>query len=700
MGSGDDSPAGVLVTSRSGLVAIRNRVSGNMYRFVIVVLLVFFSLLALSSGCAETQYGTIDVSYYKGQWTGDTIPEILEAGKTYPITITFRNSGMVSWDWGVEKFGLLYQGLQSSIEVEPLFSRLDRGIEIKPGEEITFPLTLTPPDKPGEYTLSFSMATLKGESYNTFPETFSRTLRVFPVAGISSGSVGSIIISSIPTGSEVLIGGDVRGKTPLTIPDLVPATYDVAVAAADYKTKMTQVTVEAGSVSSLRVDLTTSNVTRVVTEKDERYTLLGFLKANLPLAILTVAVLFFGIQILMMDTTRIPENHTLRRYMRPFTVVPVSFDGRHRDGQSSQKGGTGNSQGAVEGAGAGGQQKRQAATTRTAGRTSGKGGEVSDKKADYSAGQPSKPGTDGADEKKLLVPDVDQEYKDPANPFGFPDRLKDRYEPLGVAGDDAYARIFKVRKKDNGSIRALKVSHMKNAGSEILQKESSVWGNLRHPNVVRLYKAEFDDEISYLDLEFLDGIRYRGGKITSLSALPKPLREKYALSVIRDIAEALKYTHSLGIRHYHLQSGDVLLTPRMKAKISGYSRGKNELGFSVPESDTRKATAVYIAPEQKDEVRYGNPGRKTDIYQLGVIFYELLTGYLPYSSSVAEKAGVPWTSSDEPVYVPPSAVRSDLAAYDPILYRMLSFTKKDRYPTVGDFLADLDALGTGTTTDT
>lgn len=693
MGSWDGSPAGIIMASRSGPLTTLQGFDRRICSFSVVFIVFFFSLQVFPSVCADTQYGTIDVSYYKGQWANDTIPEMLEAGKTYPITITFRNSGMVSWDWGVEKFGLLYQGLQSSIQVDPVFSRLDRGIEIKPGEEITFPLTLTPPDKPGEYTLSFSMATLKGESYNTFPETFSRTLRVIPVAGISSGSVGSISISSIPTGSEVLIGGDVRGKTPLTIPDLVPATYDVGVAAPDYKMKMTQVTVEAGSVSSLRVDLTTSNVTRVVIEKDERYTLLGFLKANLPLVILTIAVLFFGIQILMMDTTRIPENHTLRRYMRPFTIVPVSFEGRHQDGRSAEKGGAGNAQGVAEGAGTGGQEKRQTATTRTAGKTGGKGGEVTDKKADYSGGKTSQTGADGDEEKKLVVPDVDQEYHDPANPFGFPDRLKDRYEPLGVAGDDAYARIFKVRKKDNGSIRALKVSHVKNAGSEILQKESSVWGNLRHPNVVRLYKAEFDDEVSYLDLEFLDGIRYRGGKITSLSGLPKPLREKYALSVIRDIAEALKYTHSLGIRHYHLQSGDVLLTPRMRAKISGYSRGKNEMGFSVPESDTREATAVYIAPEQKDEVRYGNPGRKTDIYQLGVIFYELLTGYLPYSSSVAEKAGIPWTNSDEPVYVPPSALRSDLAAYDQILHRMLSYNKKDRYPTVGDFLADLDALG-------
>ena len=226
-----------------------------------------------------------------------------------------------------------------------------------------------------------------------------------------------------------------------------------------------------------------------------------------------------------------------------------------------------------------------------------------------------------------------------------------------MAGDDPYARVFKVRKKDNGSIRALKVSHVHGAGSEILQKESSVWGNIRHPNIVRLYKAEFDDELSFLDLEFLEGIRYRGGVITSLSAFPKPLREKYVISVIRDIAAALKYTHNLGIRHYHLQTGDILLTPQMQAKVSGYARGKNELGFSVPESDTREATASYLAPEQKNELLYGNPGRKTDIYQIGVIFYELLTGCLPYSRHASDKAGKIWNETGENDLVLPSQFR-------------------------------------------
>jgi len=665
---------------------------GNTIRRLSICMFLFVVVLCIpATGMADISAGSVDVSYYKGEHGNDSIPDMIEAGKSYPVSITFRNTGMVSWDWGVEKFGLLYQGLQSSIRVEPVFSRLSKDTETKPGGEITFALVLTPPDKPGDYTISFSMATLKGESYNTFPETFSKTIKVISQDGISSGSVGSIIVSSIPTDSEVLIGGDSRGRTPLTIPDLIPAMYDLSVVSSDYKTKAVQVKVEPGSISRLRVDLTSSNKTEIGVEKDERYTTLGFLKANLPLLILTIAILFFGLQMLMMDTKRFPENHPVRLMVRPITIVPVNFEGKgifRKSGPKNSSSGSGSSGKGNEESGA---KKGTTFATKTTGPILSRSRELQDKKSGYSDDHKKRKGLKGEDTEDLKVADVDQKPQEVINTFGFPDGLKDRYEPLGVAGDDPYARVFKVRKKDNGSIRALKVSHMSHAGSEILQKEASVWRNLRHPNVVRMYNAEFEEDLTFMDLEYLSGIRYRGGDLTSLSALPKPLKEKYAVSLVRDIASGLKYTHKLGIRHYHLQTGDILLTQKMQAKISGYARGKNEFGFSVPESDTRKATAAYIAPEQKDEVLYGNPGRKTDIYQLGVIFYELLMGCLPYTRQAADRGSVEWHENGENRLILPSEIRSDLSRYDKIFIKMLASEKKNRYTIVDEFLADLDA---------
>jgi len=203
--------------------------------------------------------GTSGVGYYKGDYVSDTIPSSLEAGSSYPVVISFQNNGMVSWEWGVEKFGLLYQGLQSSITVDPVFSPIPAGMKVATQEEISFPFVLTPPDKPGEYELSFSMSTRKGEDkYTPFPNGFTKKIIVIPKEGVSSGNVGSIIIQSNPTGAMVSMGSEEKGKTPLTLPDLNPAQYEITVSHPDYGRKWAQVRVEPGSVSRVTVDLTTS----------------------------------------------------------------------------------------------------------------------------------------------------------------------------------------------------------------------------------------------------------------------------------------------------------------------------------------------------------------------------------------------------------------------------------------------------------
>lgn len=639
--------------------------------------------------------GTSGVGYYKGDYVSDTIPSSLEAGSSYPVVISFQNNGMVSWEWGVEKFGLLYQGLQSSITVDPVFSPIPAGMKVATQEEISFPFVLTPPDKPGEYELSFSMSTRKGEDkYTPFPNGFTKKIIVIPKEGVSSGNVGSIIIQSNPTGAMVSMGSEEKGKTPLTLPDLNPAQYEITVSHPDYGRKWAQVRVEPGSVSRVTVDLTTSEKPVVSTEQLLKFTPLGWLLDNISLIIISIIILFFGFQVIMMDTKRIPEHHPVRRYTRPLILLAPYADGKSRFQRGLSKDGRGESTGGGADASGGADGDRRREQGKTAGSESGTRKSVRDRKIRRD-GESSerKPIETEEDESLPDVEDPDQEGREIEGIYGFPHALRDRYEPLGVAGDDTYARVYKVRKKESGDVRALKVGHSKQPGSEILQKETAVWRSLRHPNIVHLFKSEFLDDMSYLENEYLDGVSYKGMVHTSLNGLPKPIREQYAVSLVRDIAEGLKYAHDVGVRHYHLQSGDILLTPKLRAKVSGFARGRNELGFSVKDSDVRGATAAFITPEQRDEQKYGNPGRRTDIYQLGVIFYELLTGYLPYSPEAFQKSGHEGTFEDHAdELILPSAFRKSLEKYDPIIVRMLSRKKSGRYYLMDEFIKDLDSV--------
>ena len=259
---------------------------GCLYRLLALIVSIILLVQAVPLVCGADDIfgsqGTSAVGYYKGDHRSDTIPSTMEAGSSYSVVISFQNNGMVSWEWGVEKFGLLYQGLQSSIAVDPVFSPIPQGVKVAIQEEISFPFVLTPPEKPGEYELSFAMSTRKGEDkYIPFPNGFTKKITVIPKEGVSSGKLGSIIIHSSPSGAVVRIGSEEKGKTPLTLPDLNPAANEITISHQDYDNKWTHVQVEPGSVSRVTVDLTSSEKPAVITEQLLRFTPLGWLMDNI-----------------------------------------------------------------------------------------------------------------------------------------------------------------------------------------------------------------------------------------------------------------------------------------------------------------------------------------------------------------------------------------------------------------------------------
>jgi len=306
--------------------------------------------------------------------------------------------------------------------------------------------------------------------------------------------------------------------------------------------------------------------------------------------------------------------------------------------------------------------------------------------------------------EKEEIPLFSDEQQDntlpPKELWNFPRELLDRYEPLGVLGDDAYALVYLVRNKKNDKIRSLKLSKSTEPASEIVRKESSIWRSMRHPNIVTLYASEFD-QFKFLEIEYVPGFLYKGERYLSLSELPKPVHEKYAVSLVLDIASALAYTHHLGLRHYHLQPGNILLTPKLKAKVSGYTRGKNEFGFTtgyatidVPLAFSERL--VHIAPEQREESDE-TLSTRTDLYQVGIIFYELLTGYKPYTKRLYDAV---YHESDDVnmsdryafLFIPPSHIASAFAPYDHVFHRFIALEKKERYSSVKDLVADLNEI--------
>ncbi|WP_240922510.1 serine/threonine-protein kinase [Thermococcus sp. 9N3] len=270
---------------------------------------------------------------------------------------------------------------------------------------------------------------------------------------------------------------------------------------------------------------------------------------------------------------------------------------------------------------------------------------------------------------------------------GFPPELLEGYEPLEFLGEGGFAKVFKVKRKKDGKTVALKIPHLTEKSRKSFTREVRAWSMLEHPNIVKLYRAE-ETPVPYLEMEFVEGAEVDGKLVRTLEELPKPVDEKTALELIRGIAEGLKHAHSKGITHRDLKPGNILLKADLTPKITDWGLAK--IGTHST-TTTSGVTVLYAAPEQLDPETYGRTDPRTDIYQLGLIFYELLTGKLPYGekgpASVIAKILNPEIKPK-----PPSAVRPELAKYDGLFEKLLAKRKEDRYESVEEFLEDLKLL--------
>lgn len=160
------------------------------------------------------------------------------------------------------------------------------------------------------------------------------------------------------------------------------------------------------------------------------------------------------------------------------------------------------------------------------------------------------------------------------------------------------------------------------------------------------------------------------------------LTDSFGALIVFNITEALKYAHGKKIVHRDLKPSNVLLKNGLP-KISDWGLSK-VLEESISATTTMSFTPFYAAPEQVDR-KYGHTDERTDIWQLGVIFYELVTGRLPFEGSLSEVLhGI---LSKKPA--PPSEINPEAKKVEPIIMRMLEKDKSKRYQSVEELQKDL-----------
>ncbi|QIF00692.1 serine/threonine-protein kinase [Roseimicrobium sp. ORNL1] len=256
-------------------------------------------------------------------------------------------------------------------------------------------------------------------------------------------------------------------------------------------------------------------------------------------------------------------------------------------------------------------------------------------------------------------------------------------EPLGAGG---MGRVYKVRQPHLDRIAALKILPPELASDagwvERFHREARALARLNHPHIVQVFDfgeaSSVDDRppLPYLLMELVDGVNLR----QAMQAGTLTARE--ALAIVPKLCEALQYAHERGVLHRDLKPENILMDGEGRVKIADFGLAKFVHGKEDPppsamltQTGMHMGTAAYMAPEQIEHPQ--DVDHRADIYSLGVVFYEMLTGGLPLGRFPAPSE----TSGVDP-------------RLDGVVFRTLEKHREKRYQSAGEVKTGLEHVYT------
>lgn len=251
------------------------------------------------------------------------------------------------------------------------------------------------------------------------------------------------------------------------------------------------------------------------------------------------------------------------------------------------------------------------------------------------------------------------------------------YEVLGVIGRGGMATVYKAIQPSLRRIVAIKVLPKKYLEDPVFverfHREAQAVAMMNHPNIVQIIDKDRDGDLQFFVMEYVPGVSLQ----TLLSKRRLTLGE--TLHIAKEVGKGLQCAHRNGIIHRDLNPRNILLSEDLTTvKIADFGISRVEAlsreSGTLTTAQTSLGTLYYYAPEQAE-----NPTKvdhRADIYSLGVVCYEMLTGKVPVGK-----------------FSLPSQLNQSLPpALDRIVLKCLSFDAAQRYATVGAFLEDIDKL--------
>lgn len=272
-----------------------------------------------------------------------------------------------------------------------------------------------------------------------------------------------------------------------------------------------------------------------------------------------------------------------------------------------------------------------------------------------------------------------------------------RYEIQEHLGTGGMARVYKAWDKNLERAVAIKILHEHLAEAptfkERFEREAKFVASFNHPNIVQVYDfdaVEIDARlIYYMVMRFIPG-RSLDSILRELAEKEERLRRDQVRDIMLNLTDALAYAHERGMIHRDVKPSNILLDEREQAVLTDFGIARLAQGSNLTQEGITIGTPAYMSPEQAAGEAVDS---RTDIYALGVILYELLTGQQPFHddgslSILLKHLNAPVPSLSEHLHVEDPHL-------DAVIFRAMAKDPADRYPTAQAFADDLTKAFSG-----
>ncbi len=270
--------------------------------------------------------------------------------------------------------------------------------------------------------------------------------------------------------------------------------------------------------------------------------------------------------------------------------------------------------------------------------------------------------------------------------------LFNRYRVESFIGRGGMAEVYKVWDIHRSAWLAMKVLHenlaLDNVFLRRFQREAKTLARLSHPNIVRFYGLEQEGRFICILMDYVEGESLKPKIFDAQGAMP--FEQVYA--IMRELSWALKYAHSEGFIHADIKPDNIMIDKNGRVMLSDF--GIARMSEVATATMIGAGTPAYMAPEQ---IIGESPSIETDIYSLGIVLYEMLTGERPFTGELATGSGttrskIGWEHINLNPTLPSRWNPTIPFQLDALILKTLAKEKEARFENIGELLQELSKV--------